>query len=274
MAKYLPPHKRNTHRGSRCSDTVRFERDGGVRRCAGVSGRGAECVFSGPAGRPCTWLLLPPTDDSSQLSLWDKFAQEQWEMHYKGEIGHQDESQQCKAMVESDTPLAVVVETSGESQQCKAMVESDTALTVVAASLKTVHKELPPKKDEPNKVAVEEEVIRAREDRYMAKEKRRQRFCMLTKPHTARCEFGEEIAEDLYQDIAQDIEEFLQDGCLADKAEAHVRANVNPGAGGCCPLCSLPRQNDSTPTWTAQNRVGFSSRPCPECNAMMQRHRQ
>ena len=97
-----------------------------ARSAAAEFRRGAEYVLSRPADRPCTWLLLPPTDDSSQLSLWEKFAQEQWEMHYKGEIGHQDESKQCKAMVESDTPLAVVVETSGESQQCKEMVESDT----------------------------------------------------------------------------------------------------------------------------------------------------
>ena len=75
----------------------------------------------------------------------------------------------------------------------------------------TVNKELPPKKDEPNKVAVEEEVIRAREDRYMAKEKRRQIFCMLTKPRTARCEFGEEPAEDQYDDIqaVNDIKRFI-----------------------------------------------------------------
>ena len=146
-------------------------------------------------------------------------------------------------MVENDTPLAVVVETSGESQQCKAIVESDTALTAVAAALiKAAHKELPPKTDEPNKVAVEEEVIRAREDRYMAKEKRRQIFCMLTKPRTARCEFGEEPAEDQYDDIqaVNDIKRFICEGRLPEKelrlkAKAHVRANVNPGAHGITP---------------------------------------
>ena len=202
-----------------------------------MSNHSAEHIFPGPTHRPCTWLLLPPTDDPAQLKFYQKFAQAQWERHYKGERAHQ----------------------------------GDTTLAVMADILKAVHNEHPL---EPKKVAVPEEVIRRREDRYIGIQRRRQIFHTLAQPHTARCEFGEEIAEDLYQDIAQDIEEFLQDGRLADKAEAHVRANVNPGAGGCCPLCSLPRQNDSTPTWTAQNRVGFSSRPCPECNAMMQRHRQ
>ena len=117
-------------------------------------------------------------------------------------------------------------------------------------------------------MAVDEEVIRAREDRYMAKEKRRQIFCMLTKPRTARCEFGEEPAEDQYDDIqaVNDIKRFICEGRLPEKelrlkAKAHVRANVNPGAHGITPpIFKNACQNDSTAPL---------SRPCPICKVQI-----
>ena len=100
-----------------------------------------------------------------------------------------------------------------ESQQGKAMVG------MVAGILKAVQEKRPPEKDQRlEREPVSEEASRAREERYMAVQKRRHKF--------------RTPAEELYADITaiHDMKEHLAAEDLRLQAKAYVRTNVNPHA--------------------------------------------